>query len=82
MSAPPLCGRTLGHDIVVDQIGAGGMGVAYRARDTRLGRIVALKVLSPGVLAGAARRRIADEARAAAATRIRCSTRFATVRGI
>ena len=40
--------ETLGHYKILDRIGAGGMGEAYRARDTRLGRTVALKVLSAG----------------------------------
>ncbi len=42
---PILPGRRLGPYKILAAIGAGGMGEVYRARDTRLDRIVAIKVL-------------------------------------
>jgi serine/threonine protein kinase len=44
-------GTRLGVYQVVDSLGAGGMGEVYRARDTKLGRDVAIKVLPAGVAA-------------------------------
>ena len=64
MADPSLIGRTLGHYRVLEQIGAGGMGVVYRAHDQQLERDVAIKVLPAGVLADeAARDRFRKEAR-------------------
>lgn len=71
---PPLAdplgisGRSVAHFRVLDVLGSGGMGVAYRAEDTRLGRTVALKFLLPQyALDAEARRRFVQEARAASA---------------
>jgi serine/threonine protein kinase/Tol biopolymer transport system component len=63
-----MTGQLLGHYRVLEQIGAGGMGEVYRARDERLGRDVALKLVRPSSTKDADRlRRFEQEARAAAA---------------
>jgi serine/threonine protein kinase len=66
---PDTLGR-LDHYEVLEVVGRGGTGVVLRARDTRLQRVVAVKVLAPRLAASAAtRERFVREARAAAAVR-------------
>ena len=65
---PLSAGTRLGPYEVLSALGAGGMGEVYRARDSRLNRDVALKVLSSEVAADSSRRqRFEIEARAVAA---------------
>ena len=61
-------GATLGPYQILSLIGAGGMGEVYRARDTRLDRSVAVKVLAPELASDAEfRARFAREAKAISA---------------
>jgi eukaryotic-like serine/threonine-protein kinase len=74
LEAPPVLptalstGTRLDDYEILSQIGSGGMGVVYRARDTRLGRDVAIKVLPAHVSSDANRlKRFEQEAQSAAA---------------
>jgi len=63
-----MTGRTLSHYELLEEIGKGGMGVVYLARDTRLDRFVAIKLLPPEQMANPDRkRRFVQEAKAASA---------------
>jgi serine/threonine protein kinase len=63
-----MLGRTISHYEILDKLGEGGMGVVFKARDTRLDRFVAIKVLPPEkVNDPERRRRFTQEAKAASA---------------
>ncbi len=66
--AQRMLGKTIGQYQVVEQLGAGGMGEVYKARDSRLNRFVAIKVLPPSQASSDdRRRRFLQEAQASSA---------------
>ncbi len=70
----------LGPYVVLERIGQGGMGVVLKALDKRLGRVVAIKMLSPALASSMlARRRFEREARAAAAV---CHEHVVTIHAV
>jgi len=63
-----MIGKTISHYRIIDEIGAGGMGTVYKAEDTKLKRIVALKFLPAHAVGDEQQRiRFTREAQAAAA---------------
>ena len=61
-----MIGSTISHYKIIEPIGRGGMGVVYRAEDSRLNRMVALKFLPPDSLESTAKERFLNEAKTAA----------------
>ncbi len=63
-----MVGKLLAHFQILETLGEGGMGVVYKARDTHLGRLVAIKILSAESISNPARRfRFLQESKTASA---------------
>jgi serine/threonine protein kinase len=74
-----VTGRTPGNYQILDRLGSGGMGEVFKARDTRLNRLVAIKVLHPDSAGGASREgRFLQEAKSASALNTPTSSPYTT----
>ncbi len=63
-----MIGKTISHYKIIEKIGSGGMGTVYKAQDTKLDRLVALKFLPPHLSqAEEEKKRFIHEAKAASA---------------
>jgi len=60
-----MIGNTISHFKILEKLGEGGMGVVYKAEDTRLKRLVAIKFLSSSISDATGRKRFVQEAQAA-----------------